>query len=491
MTFGPPPSEFTQSRQEARGRGRRRSYALAVSFVAVLALLAGLWFLWSEMSGSPAELDRKATPSPAADDIRESVEARPRGGAGHLESVMMARGVAPGKDQLTSGTWVTKENLVKGVEDALVAVKIGTSEEDAWRTQLPGTICAAAPYVTVDGRTAVAYEGEQKGAPKGEQDEDACDHLTMFDLDTGKKLWDTKIPWKSSLFDEPTRVTMTRGVVVATWWEGAVGVDMRTGKTLWERSRTKKCHDAQFQGGKALVVSNNCSNGTDYRDVQYKVQKLDPRSGRVVWSYQAARYVHAYVVSSKPTVIAVEAGENEITDLLSLDDHGKLRATIRMEGDHYEVNCDPERGDGCAGAIVTDDQVFVASGAASESLGNDTNWLVGFDLATGRSGVKFEAGPDQTLHPIRMSGGRILAVKEGTDEVAPMTLVELDPATGGERPYFSFNLPAGATDKSLDNTTTVVIEDARIYFGNSVVTGSGKKSLPDSQWMAVGIGRAD
>ncbi|MFJ8824345.1 hypothetical protein ACIREE_21480 [Streptomyces sp. NPDC102467] len=483
MTFGPPPSEFTQSRQEARGRGRRRSYVLAAVFVGIVALLVGGWVLWPKVSNSSAEVEKKTTPASAGDDIRESVEARPKGGVGHLEATMMARGVAPGKEQPTLGTWATKKTLVNGKGASLVAVKVGTAEEDAWTLQLPGDICAASPYVTVDGRTAVAY--------KGGKDEDACDHLVMFNLDTGKKLWDVPIPWKASTFDEPTHITMTRGVVVATWWEGTAGVDMQSGKMLWERGRTNQCNDAQVQGGKALVVSYICALSDDYKDIRYQVQKLDPRSGRIDWIYHAARHVYMNIVSSEPVVVAVEAGEAEVTDLLSLDDQGKLRATIRMDGDHYQVRCDPDRGNGCAGAIVTDDQVFVVSGAVSETLGNDTNWLVGFDLSTGKSGVKFDAGPNQQLHPIRMSGGRILAAKEGTDEVAPNTLVELDPATGRERSYFSFTLPPGVTSGAGGNTTTVTVEDGRIFFGNSVVMGSGKKSLPDAQWIAVGIGRAD
>ncbi|MFI0242698.1 PQQ-binding-like beta-propeller repeat protein [Streptomyces sp. NPDC016845] len=452
--------------------------------MAVAALLVGGWVLWPKGSDPSVALNKKSSPAPAADDIRESVEARPKGGVGHLEATMMARGVAPGKSQSTPGTWVTDKTLVKGNGSSLVAVKIGTAEEDAWAKHLPGPICAATPYVTVDGRTAVAYKS---GTNK---DPDACDRLVMFELDTGEKLWDSKIPWKES-FGEPTRITMVRGVVVATWWEGTAAVDMQSGRTLWERGRTKPCHDDQVQGGKALTVSVGCSSGTDYRDVRYQVQKLEPRSGRVVWTYRAARYVHAYVVSSEPTVVAVEAGEDEITDLLSLDDHGKHRATIRMEGDHYQVKCDPERGDGCAGAIVTDSEVYVLSGATSETLGNNTNWLVGFDLATGKTGVKFDAGPNQQLHPVRMSGDRILAVKEGTDLVAPMSLVELDPATGKERPYYSFTIPQGSGSGSASGGATVVIEDGRVFFGNSGVTGSGEERMPDAQWMAVGIGRAD
>ncbi|MEV1026718.1 PQQ-binding-like beta-propeller repeat protein [Streptomyces sp. NPDC050264] len=446
-----------------------------------MAMVVGGWFLWPKVSNSSVELDKKATPASAGDDIRESVEARPKGGVGHLEATMMARGVAPGKSQPTPGTWATKKTLVKGNGASLVAVKVGTAEEDAWTVELPGDICAASPYVTVDGRTVVAYKSGKNG--------DSCNRLVMFNLDTGKKLWDVAIPWQAAPFDEPTSISMTRGVVVATWWQGTAGVDMRSGKILWERGRTKQCNDAQVQGGKALVVSYICALSTDYKDIRYQVQNLDPRSGRIVWTYHAAQHVYVSIVSSEPAVVAVEAGEDAVTDLLSLDDRGKLRATIRMDGDHYQVSCDIERGDGCAGAIVAGDQVFVASGAVSEDLGNDTNWLVGFDLSTGKTGVKFDAGPNQQLHPIRMSGDRILAAKEGTDEVAPNSLVELDPATGRERTYFSFTLPSGFSSGAAANAA--MVEDGRIYFGKSAVMGSGKKSLPDAQWMAVGIGRAD
>ncbi|MFE1952971.1 PQQ-binding-like beta-propeller repeat protein [Streptomyces sp. NPDC059524] len=482
MAFGPPPSPFTQSRQaESRDRKRRRSIALVSLGVVAGVLAVGGWLLWPKATEPVDNLAPHSQAADAPDDIRETVEDLPgKGGAGHLEVSMMATDLKPGKTVSTPGMWVTDKTLVKGRDTSLLGVRI-KDDTNAWTKELPGEICATTPYVTVDGRTAVLYEDPQRG--------NGCNHLLMFDLDTGKPLWESTIPWKRPPMGEPTRVTMTRGVVVTTWQQGSAGTDMRTGKMLWERGRTKECYDGQAAGGEALLIRIDCAVAGGLDDVRYRIEKVDARTGHVTWSYPVAQGVDLpYVVSSSPAVLAVQAGEHEVTDLLSLDKHGKHSATIRMEGTHYNVDCSAERGDGCAGALVAENQVFIASGSASEELGNNTNWIVSFDLATGKSGVKFDAGQDQQLHLIRMSGDRALAVKEGTDEATPLSLVSLDPKTGKQQTYFYFSMPPESG--SADGRSIIAIEDGRLFMGNEAVRGKEKDGISEARYMAFGVGPA-
>ncbi|MCQ4213891.1 outer membrane protein assembly factor BamB family protein, partial [Streptomyces longispororuber] len=444
--------------------------------LAVVVLLGvGGWYVWPSSSKEPVSLEGKATEKGAPDAVRETVEGSPKGGAGHIEGVVVERGLAPGRKLIAPGMWATDKVLAKGKGSSLVATNIA-DESDAWTRQLDGDICAVTQDVTNDGRAAVAFKD-----PAGDH---LCNQVVMFRVGTGEKVWQAKIPVKRGFFAEATRMTLTQGVVATSWNEGSAGLDMATGKVLWQRGRTKQCHDGGFTGGRALLLRYDCFDKKSQRD-HYRVQELSPRTGKAQWTYKVAPGVEfAYIISSDPVVLAVAAGDYDVTNLISLSDRGKYRAGIRMEGDHYNVECDPDSVDGCTGATVAGDRVLVTSGDVSEELGNNTNWVVTFDLATGHSGKKFEAGPDQRLSPLRASGDQVLALKVSTDTVAPNSLVSLDPKSGKQRTYFYFTIPdelhgVGASE--------LMVEHGRIFFGNQEFRGSGKKETPDAQWLAYGV----
>ncbi|WP_405654740.1 PQQ-like beta-propeller repeat protein [Streptomyces sp. NBC_01386] len=488
MSFGPPPSPFTQSQRAAEERRSRRARVWACAALALVAVAgAGGWFL---IAGSPDGSDpgvgnKAAAVQQAPDDIRETVEKRPRGAAGHLVASIQDRGVKPDRDQETPGTWATDSVLVKGNDDALEAVDIGSGDE-AWRQNLAGPICAWTKHVTVDGRTAIVF--------KDKKDDGTCNQLAFFDLDSGKKLWQVAIPWKESTFGTPPNVTMTRGVVSSAWENGSSGYDMKSGKRLWERKRTAECRAGGFAGGKALLLRLDCKTSI-YEPSRKVVAKIDPRTGEEKWRYDVAEGVGlVFIVSSEPPVLAIAAGEDGISDLISLDKRGKYRATVRLDGGHYEVDCDSgviySAVDDCSDIAVGMDQVFINS---SEELGGSshhTNRIVSFDLGTAKPVVKFEAGPDQLIYPVRMSGDQLLAFRTGTDNYAPFSLMSLDPRTGKEKAFFYFNVLNEAKSLTYTKFSDVVVENGRIFFGSNMVRGEVVKGKPVPQWLAFGVGSA-
>lgn len=492
MAFGPPPSPFTQSQRTAEDQRRKRLRVRAViSLVVVVALAVGGWGLWSSTSGAEpdgAAASTKAKHRQAPDDIRESVEAAPKGGAGHLVASVMTKELEPKQTQATPGTWATSKVLVKGRFDKLEAVEIGPDTE-AWTKVLPGPICGFTPLVTVDEKTAVLFRDRERG--------DLCNQVGFFDLNTGEMLWRAGFPGKSKLGStmDPTTVTMTRGVVVTSWEaKGAAAFDMRSGKKLWQRAPEQGCSDIGFAGGRALSVVRACTpDDVGSLNVPYQVQRVDARTGKAEWTYKVANGVKGiYIASSKPLVVAVGAGgEGGITDLISVGENGKYRATIRLEGDHYEVNCDTYYLDRCSQVVVGERQVFITSSEQIEGINDSTNWIVGFDLATGRSGMKFEAGEDQMVYPVRMSGDYLLAYKVSKDRFAPNSVVRLDPATGEQREYFYFSVaPDSQSMVSGGETDDVIIHGGRIFFGAGGITGAGEKGAPILVTTAFGVGHA-
>ncbi|WP_161299509.1 PQQ-binding-like beta-propeller repeat protein [Streptomyces sp. SID5785] len=461
---------------------------MSVALAAVLAL--GGWALWSANSGNENDTttSAKAAHQPASDDIRETVEPAPRGGAGHMVASVMTKELQPKQSQATPGTWATDKVLVKGRYDKLEAVKIGADTE-AWTKVLPGPICGFTSLVTVDEKTAVLFRDKEHG--------DLCNQVGFIDLNSGHLLWKATFPGKSKMGStiDPTTVTMTRGVVVTSWQaKGAAAFDMHDGTELWRRSPAQDCSDLGFAGGGALSVVRACAPESAGAETQpYQVQRISARTGKAQWTYKVAEGVKGVsLVSSKPLVIGVGAGgEGQITDLISLGENGKYRATIRLEGGHYEVKCDSYYLDQCSQVVVGKKQVFVTSSEKNEGINDTTNWIVGFDLGTGRSGMKFDAGDDRMIYPVRMSGDSLLAYKVSTDGYAPNSVVSLDPVTGKESEYFYFNVaPENRAMVSGGENDDVLIENGRVFFGTGGITGEGEKGSPLLVTTAIGIGRA-
>jgi outer membrane protein assembly factor BamB len=480
MTFGPPPSPFTQSRQAAaEERGKRRRTVVGVLLALSLVAVGAGWYLWPSSSDGSADLQAKSAARPAPDGIRETVERAPKGGLGHLETSFMLRGLQPGRKMVNPGMWATDKVLAKGRRTTLLAVKVKDSS-DAWEKPLGGKICAVGKDVTNDGRTVVAFQD-----PNGAH---LCNQLIMFEVETGKTVWQREIKVEAPPTLEPTTIAMTRGVVVMNWWKGSAAVDMASGKTLWTRGHTNHCHDGGFVGGKALLMRYDCYEPKTQQN-QFRIMKMDPRTGKALWTYKVARGVSfSFILSSEPPVLAVAAGDLDVTNLISLDGRGKYRADVRMEGGHYKVECDTELVGTCSGVIVGKDQLFVTSGEDDGEIENVTNWVVAFDLKTGHSGFKFDAGDNQELRPIRMSGDDVIAVKRGTDSFTPDSVVRLDSSSGKQKTYFTFTT---AGDTVGEDGIDILFQDGRLFVGNQALKGSGKAELPDAKWLAYGVGRVN
>jgi hypothetical protein len=392
------------------------------------------------------------------------------------------------------GMWATDKILAKGINRTLLGFAIGTDSaagDEVWSIRLDGPICATTTRVSVENRTAVLFAGSTaKSAP--------CDRVAFVDLDDGRTLWTGKItPERSSGASDasdryalrPPTVTLTHGTVVVTWGGGTDAYAMDGGKRLWRSESTDKCVHTGAGGGKALLIRLSCQDRSDPGgQASYRVRKVDARTGHTAWTYAVAKNVtDVRVVSSDPAVVAVSAGDVGITDILSLDEHGRYLATIRVQKGKYVAECADQADyfsvEDCPSIVVGDGQVFVRS-AEQGDLVNNANWIVGFDLRTGRTVKKFDSGRDALLYPLRMSGGRLLALRESSDHLSPMALMSLDPATGKVTPYLYFDLPSDAWTLTTQTSNDIRVEDGRIFFGARTATGPEQKTW---QWLVVGL----
>lgn len=245
---------------------------------------------------------------------------------------------------------------------------------------------------------------------------------------TGKKLWSARMPSAREACVTHTNLTLAKGVVAVGWGRGSVAYDMKSGRRLWNSTTGAKCVDKGFAGGGALLALESCGEGAD---TTYRVQRLDPRTGRARWTYKVAAGVQdVYLPSADPPVLAVAAG----------DEGGTQLATISMGGDAY----DPGGGDryfsagffgaleNCAGVVVGRDRVFVTSKEQS-GIDQPENWIVAFDRTTGKTEGKLDGRSLEPVVPLRMSGDRLLVLRSSLSDIEPSAVLSWDPRTGRGR----------------------------------------------------------
>ncbi|MFD7438981.1 PQQ-binding-like beta-propeller repeat protein [Streptomyces sp. NPDC059861] len=501
MSFGPPPSIYTQSAmsaEAARARRRRKMLVWPLAVVLVAALGAGGWLLWG---GDDARTRTETTAGRSRLDVRETVEKQPASSVGKMAFRFSADDLSPGEHYEMPGMWATDKILAKGVNKTLVGLALGTDAapgDEKWKLPLDGPICGYTRHVTNENRTAVLYRADDD-----EEEEAYCNQVAFFDLDDGRKIWSrefpatqssapSRAPTNSALQDTPS-VTLTHDTVAVSWGGGTAAYGMDLGKVRWRTKAVGACQDSGAAGGRALLVRELCWNSDKSlpvdspEHISYKVRKVDPATGRTLWSYSAAKGVRDLSIpSADPAVLAVAAGDSGVTDLLSLGDDGKNRATIRLQNGTYVGECSSEDYlviDYCPTVAVGSKQVFLRS---KDDIGAHTsNWVIGFDLATGNTTTKFDSGPNALLVPVRTSGDRLLALRESQDNVTPNALVSLDPATGKETPYFYFGLPAEASTFTSIDFNDVLVQHGRLFIGPKSVSGP---AADQPQWIYLVLG---
>ncbi|GAA4978766.1 PQQ-binding-like beta-propeller repeat protein [Streptomyces hyderabadensis] len=521
MSFGPPPSMppgpatapdpavnrgGRHGLDDSGGPGRKRPRKLLTGLLAVIlagVLGTGGWLLWGR-GGNGSEASG-TSPDPVAQgplDVRETVEKQPASSSGKMAFRFSVDDMKPGEHVEMPGMWATDRILAKGINKTVVGLGIGTDAapgDEKWRLALDGPICGYTRDVTGDHRTAVLFRANDWA------DEALCNQVAFVDLDDGRLVWEAKFPVSragresadaTGTDKDRPGVALAPGTVAVTWGGGTIGYDMKSGDTRWSTTTTAPCQDMGVAGGRGLMVREQCWSGEDpgsagvWQSTTYKLRKVDPATGESLWWYSLAKGVRdVHVPSVDPPVVAVSAGDSEVTDLISLDGRGHNRATISLRNGAYVAEClltDYLQIDDCPTIAVGKDQVFIRSKDQPELP--TWNWIIGFDLATGRTTRKFDSGPGALLYPVRMSGDQLLALSVSEDHIAPNALVALDPGTDEAVPYLYFDVPDEARLMTMAEHNDIVVQNGRLFFG--VKSADGPADAKTKQWtyLVLGIG---
>ncbi|MEU9190280.1 PQQ-binding-like beta-propeller repeat protein [Streptomyces sp. NPDC048484] len=479
------------------GRKFNSQVAIIVSAVVVIALIVGGGVLYANWSGKDDDKDTSAGPGGTDGKDGDNGDGV-AGGGGGSEKVPSSTGAkvlfqlpapeVPKKDVWSvEGSWLTDKVYAKAGVRKVVGHDPDTGKE-SWSLPLTGLTCAGSREITKDGVAVVVAED----APRTKADPyPECTEVTAFNVNTGKSLWTKSVAPNGGEKAAFKEVTITGTTVAAgSGLNGGAAFDITNGKILWQ-PKVDTCEDVGYAGGEQLIAVRKCG---DYDNEKYEVQRLDPKSGTVKWSYKLPSGIdNAKIISTKPVVFGVDSGEitaTGATDIFSLDDSGKLRTKITLEDGKYEHDCGVNKVNNCKSIAVGNDKLYVPTkqheGAEQYSRVNE---IVSFSLATGKStSDRADAGDGYEIFPIRMDGGNIIAYKGGPYDKGSQvvsingktfkeTKLLETPATEQVRSAISGMVPA---------TSEMLYTGGRLFLAEDLISAPYSKDEKD--YVAIGFG---
>ncbi|MEU2559593.1 PQQ-binding-like beta-propeller repeat protein [Streptomyces longispororuber] len=406
--FGPPEPPVPPR------RSARRRTVLVVASVAALALLAGggAWYVVADGDGGDGGRGTSAKkPGPAYAQPKEVVPADPKAtftGGAPVPKLPKGEDYWP-----VNGSWLTDEVYAKASVQRITGLDAGTGKV-RWTLEKPGQSCAGSREIGTGGIAVVVTAPTTHGSSGNRA---PCTEVMAFELATGKKLWATslKIGYQRTKTEFNQVVISGRTVAVAGLYGGAA-FDLRTGEPRWKPRAGETCQDVGYGGGARLVAVRRCG---EYGSETYRVQDLDPVSGKPRWSHKLpAGVTNLNVLSTDPVVVGLDSGEvsgSGATDVFALDRRGRLRSKTALPDRRYLHNCGSTSVvNDCRGIVVGNDKLYVPTARRDGSKRySSTNDLVAFALSTGRlTGPRGNAHEGAPMFPIRMDGGNVIAYRD-------------------------------------------------------------------------------
>ncbi|MFR9673476.1 PQQ-binding-like beta-propeller repeat protein [Streptomyces sp. TR02-1] len=464
--------------------GDNKVLVIVAAVVAVLLVVGGgVWFLAQDGGGSPdpqASSGGTTSGSTGGGGTDTGGGDAPTGTDGELLFTVDA----PDVNESTGvpGAWATDEFFVKSSIGKILAVRAADGSS-AWEIPLDGPVCAASPHRSEDGRTAVVTR--ESGAENAD-----CNQMVVLDLDKGKKAWQKTIPGDADVSSLGGGVTVARNTVAAAWIGGAVAYSLDGGSPLWGGDWSGECRDEGYAGGAELVAVVRCGN---LSDPEYRVQTLNPKNGKPVGEYTVPSGISSvHVLSTAPLVIGVGAGEYHTTDIITVGDDHQLESKITL-GDRYEDPCRTDT-ESCWTSAVSDDYVFLPTkshDSSGDAIGQ-TNSVMAFDIHSGATKWKVDAGDGREILPFDVQDGKLLAYRTATYEDGG-EIVEVDPASHQEK--LRLRLPSGHDldyeremgPRTYGSYSRVIFRNGRLFF-HQHITSDRVGTYTKERLLAVGYG---
>jgi outer membrane protein assembly factor BamB len=330
----------------------------------------------------------------------------------------------------------------------------------------------------MDG-AAVRHGLRGLGRPAGDrvavqfgQGRPGCDRVAVIDLKAGTKIWERPIDADRS---GAGQVVIGGGTVVVDRLYGISAFRLVDGRPLWNADGDgEDCAFKGLVGGPVLVAGQSCdADGGQAR----RVHRLDPGSGRLLWSYEVPPgYVVEAMLSSRPAVLGLRPGDRlseRPWRFVVLDDSGTRVASL--DAGRFSVDCSVVVRDRtrCTNVVVTGDTLYLRRDTRPPTKEFRAAPVVAFDLATGRIRWSTRNPDGNHLFPIAMDGGRLIAAQPRTagKNGEPPRLVAIDAATGATAVLWSLT---GQADFLLRTPSDRQYAGGRFFLTKPLATGKDK-----------------
>ncbi|WP_432107542.1 PQQ-binding-like beta-propeller repeat protein [Streptomyces sp. AA1529] len=385
--------------------------------------------------------------------------------------------------QGADGSWATEKIYAKSSINAIEGYRM--NGERAWRIPLGGPVCAASPHMTDDHRTAVAFEKGSGG----------CNSVAVFDVDTGKKLWDQPIPIGRTIFGGgDVNLTVAQDTVALSWIGGFAAFPIGGGDPLWKSKETgETCEHSRYGGGARLLVVLEC-------DESLTLNQLDPKTGHSTWDMRLPHNLKdgraVRIVDTDPIVLVLGIGDASESEVMTIDDDGSIAATFSL-GDRYEPGCGigDLGSEACFNVVATEDMVYIAtkehSGKSDDSLSR-TNEVMGFGFHSGEPKWKSGAGEGRTVFPIGTRGDKAIAYVTPADGKGGQ-VVSVSPGNGEQ--HGLLRLPDETAEQqsrfrvpTMSRSAPALYVGGRLFLQRSLLYGKNDTDAKEKAPLAMGFG---
>ncbi|MEG3627202.1 outer membrane protein assembly factor BamB family protein [Streptomyces poriticola] len=460
----------------------RNKTVLAIgAAVAALAVIGGT--VWAVTAGGDDKKDKKPV-AQQSDDPKPSGSGGPvnpgdGSGAGDGATEDLNEGRQPGEARVlwykeapdapgsgadAPGMWVTDETVVKAAYKQLFAFNVDDGKPTWDAITFPQKICSVTDEKTADDKIIVAYMS-------GASDRAKCNQLQEIDLDTGAKGWEQEAE-EGELFDTilSAELTVVGDVLMVARSQSGTAYDITSGKKLYDKKKYgDACFPAGFAGGgdRLLQVASCGAGGNNAHD---ELQELDPKTGKVKWTYaykKGWRIERAYSVD--PVVIYADNKDEKVWNISTFA-VGKVTSQVGVDEDFA-----PECGwaildrdlQGCQGVAVADDTLYLPTKATTGA-----NEIVAIGLADGKEKWRVKSPVEEPMLPMQVEGGKLIAYVEPSYDSGGR-IVAIPTGGGSHQPAELLQNPQGAAD--IENSfysRDIAWADGRFFLSSARLTGN-------------------
>ncbi|MFE1439404.1 PQQ-binding-like beta-propeller repeat protein [Streptomyces sp. NPDC058739] len=371
---------------------------------------------------------------------------------------------APGSGADAVGMWISDKTAVKAAYKQIFAYDVGDGAPSWDPITLPQKICAATPQKTADDKIVVAYMS-------GASDRAKCNQLQQIDLGTGEKGWTGKVA-DGALFDSAITIELSLAgdTLLVGRSQSGVAYDAGTGKKLYEKKKYgDACYPSAFAGGTRLISVASCGASTPTEHEE--IQELDPRTGKVKWTFKYDKgYRINRTLSVDPLVVYSENEDKKTWNIATFTAAGKVRSQVDTK-----ESIAPDCGwailqrdlTGCQGVAVGGDLLYLPTEATGSA-----NEILAISLATGKEKWRVKSPTEESMLPLTAEGGNLIAYVEPSYEEGGR-VVSIPAAGTAHTPVTVLQNPGGAADIE-DSFFSRDLEwaDGRLYLSSTRLTGN-------------------